>query len=159
MVYRFQDIEQYEKERLIDCEKARFFLEANGFKTTGSIKALQISKHYAIPTLGEGHIAETGRLIESIIDLPDGEKYMIDESEDAEEETTDKKKARSYLELPDKIDRLENQVSNINKALENLTKNISNLTQVFSMAINPENQPQGPNNNLNHKIGGNEFYI
>ena len=132
IVYRPEDIDRYEQERINDCEQARLFLEANGFETTGSIKELQKSKHYAVPSIGKGHIAEKGRIVETIVSFADGEQHIIDESDDAEEETNDKNKARSYLAIPDKIDNLDTRMSSIEQAFEKMTNTLTNLIQVLT---------------------------
>jgi len=136
IVYRPEEIDRYERDRINDCEQARLFLEANGFRTTGSIKELQKSKHYAVPSIGKGHIAEKGRLVETIINFPDGVQHIIDESDDAEEETNDKSTARSYLALPDKIDGLNKKLGiKINNLNAEVQKKIDNLNDDLKVKI------------------------
>lgn len=123
-----KELESYFEDIIFNCKHARNFLAQKGFVIDEKDPEFCQKPHFAIKSNGDpGIIGTLGKFLNITIETPT-ETRAIDNSppkEKGEEETDDIKKVKSYFDIPDELDNMKENISNMNGKINELSEIVS----------------------------------
>lgn len=125
-----EELVDHKKDLILNCKQARSFLQEKGF-LIGQEEPVRCQKpHYGISSKDPRHIGQLGKELLMTIKTDNG-SIIIDDSPgiDGEEETDNEEKAFSYLVMPDELDKVKEDVSEIKEKIDQIADNTGDKTQ------------------------------
>ena len=125
-----EELVHHNKDLILNCKQARSLLQERGF-SIGQEEPVRCQKpHYGISSKDPRHIGQLGKELLMTIKTDNG-SIIIDDSPgiDGEEETDDEEKVFSYLEMPDELEKVKEDVSEIKEKIDQIVDNTEDKTQ------------------------------
>lgn len=126
-VFTKKELEDYLKERISDCKNARSFLTNRGFAIDINDPEFCQPPHFAVLSNGNPNtLGSLGKQLLLTVKTP-SETREVDDSpktEEGEEETDNLEKAKSYLDMPNKLEAIKTEISELKTAMVEMARGI-----------------------------------
>lgn len=129
------------EDRILNCEKARLFLQEKGFSIGQETPVRCQRPGYASTTNGETEVARAGKDIIITIKTPTGDRIIDDSPKvGGEEETTDFEKVKSYFDIPKEVAGIKEAYLEVNERISEILKktDLTNLETKISRIIDAQ---------------------
>ena len=153
-IYPGESIKNYIQKRIDECKRVRAFLLQKEFEIDMGEPYLCQKPHFAFETNGDpDKIGSLSQLLNFSIKGSNG-KYWVDDSPKTggEEETDDIKKAQSVLDVPNKLDQMDDKIHSLENKMDQLISAITNMTTTLTNFFNPPSQGGGINKPIQEGI-------
>ncbi len=137
-----ESLENYINARIEDCKKARALIQQKGFEIDNNEPEFCQKPHFAIETYGDpGALGSLGQYL-NISVKTSNEIREVDDSPGTggEEETDDIEKAKSYLDMPNELENIKTEISELRKAMTEMANGIKEMAKTFTTLVKQPEQ-------------------
>lgn len=138
-----KELETYFEDIISDCKQARLFLQKKGFIIDERDPEFCQKPHFAIKSNGDPNaLGSLGKQLILTIKTPTEVREVDDSPKtgDGEEETDNIEKVKSYFDMPNALENIKTEVSELKDAMFEMAKGIKEMAKSITSLVKPQEQ-------------------